>query len=146
MNHAKPVAPRDCGCYRRLGMYGRLLCFSPETLLTMRQLPQRSVRSLSLVSTTLYAAVFPRLHRAITFRASNEWVLNILEVSPYLGDGPNCRAREILQHARELMVNAPYISLGFTAVCTIATSFHLPGRQEGSHWEVRTNQPLTGGF
>ncbi|GAA93031.1 hypothetical protein AKAW_11143 [Aspergillus luchuensis IFO 4308] len=42
-------------------------------------LPQRSVRSLSLVSTTLYAAVFPRLHRAITFRASNEWVLNILE-------------------------------------------------------------------
>ncbi|KAL2838688.1 hypothetical protein BJX68DRAFT_248701, partial [Aspergillus pseudodeflectus] len=41
---------------------------SSEMLLTMCQLPQRDVRSLSLVSTTLYAALFPRLHRAITSR------------------------------------------------------------------------------
>ena len=76
-------------------------------LLTMRQLPQRSVQSLSLVSTTLYVALFPRLYRAIAFCARNEWTLNVLDVGLFLGDCPNRRAGEILQHARQLTVKAP---------------------------------------
>ncbi|KAL2841287.1 hypothetical protein BJX68DRAFT_278660 [Aspergillus pseudodeflectus] len=59
----------------------------------MCQLPQRDVRSLSLVSTTLYAAL-------------NEWALNILDVDPFLGGCPDHRAGEILRCTRQLTVKA----------------------------------------
>ena len=94
-------------------------------LLTMRQLPQRSVRSLSLVSTTLYAALFPRLHRAIAFCARNEWALNVLDVGLFLEDCPNCRAGEILQHARQLTVKAP-IHIARFHCCVYNSNFFPP--------------------
>ena len=99
-------------------------------LLTMRQLPQRSVRSLSLVSTKFYAALFPRLHRAITFRARNEWALNVLDVGLFLGDCPNCRAGEILQHARQLTVKAP-IHIARFHRCVYNSNFFPPAMSPG---------------
>jgi hypothetical protein len=98
---------------------------SSEMLLTMRQLPPRSVRSLSLVSTTLYAALFPRLHRAITFRASNEWALNILDVGLFLGDSPDYRAAEILHYTRQLTVKAP-IRIARFHRCVYNSNFFPP--------------------
>jgi hypothetical protein len=98
---------------------------SSEMLLTMRQLPQRSVRSLSLVSTILYAALFPRLHRAITFRASNEWALNILDVGLFLGDCPDYRAGEILHYTRQLTVKAP-IRIARFHRCVYNSNFFPP--------------------
>ncbi|KAL2801507.1 hypothetical protein BJX63DRAFT_426677 [Aspergillus granulosus] len=88
-------------------------------------LPQRSVRSLSLVSTTLYAALFPRLHRAITFRASNEWALNILDVGLFLGDCPDYRAGEILHYTRQLTVKAP-IRIARFHRCVYNSNFFPP--------------------
>ncbi|KAJ0418366.1 hypothetical protein BJY00DRAFT_325054 [Aspergillus carlsbadensis] len=88
-------------------------------------LPQRSVRSLSLVSTTLYAALFPRLHRAITFRASNEWALNILDVGLFLGDSPDYRAAEILHYTRQLTVKAP-IRIARFHRCVYNSNFFPP--------------------
>ncbi|GLA26512.1 hypothetical protein AnigIFM63326_003672 [Aspergillus niger] len=72
-------------------------------------LPQHSLRSLRSVSTTLYAALFPRLHCAITFRASNEWALNILE------------------HARQLTVKAP-IHIARFHHCVYNSDFFPPAR------------------
>lgn len=94
-------------------------------LLTRLQLPQRSVRSLSLVSTTLYAALFPRLHRAITFHASNEWALNILDVSLFLKDCPDHRAGEILHYTRQLTVEAP-IRIARFHRCVYNSNFFPP--------------------
>lgn len=95
-------------------------------LLMMRQLPPRSLRSLSLVSTTLHAALFPRLHRAITFRASNEWALNILDVGPFLKDCPDCRSEEILHCTKELTVKAP-IHFALFHRCVYNSNFFPPG-------------------
>ncbi|RDK41038.1 hypothetical protein M752DRAFT_284537 [Aspergillus phoenicis ATCC 13157] len=78
-------------------------------------LPQHSLRSLRSVSTTLYAALFPRLHCAITFRQS------------FLGDGPKCRARDILQHARQLTVKAP-IHIARFHHCVYNSDFFPPAR------------------
>ncbi|CEL11749.1 hypothetical protein ASPCAL14846 [Aspergillus calidoustus] len=88
-------------------------------------LPQRSVWSLSLVSTILYAALFPRLHRAITFRASNEWALNILDVGLFLGDCPDYRAGEILHYTRQLTVKAP-IRIARFHRCVYNSNFFPP--------------------
>lgn len=94
-------------------------------LLTMSQLPQRSVRSLSLVSTTLYAALFSRLHRAITFRARNEWALNILDFSLFLGDCPDSRVGDILHDTRRLTVKAP-IRIARFHRCVYNSNFFPP--------------------
>lgn len=105
---------------------------SSEVLLTMRQLSPRSVRSLSLVSTTLYAALFPRLHRAVTFCASNEWALNILDVSLFLKDCPACRAEEILHCTRELTVKAP-IHIARFHRCVYNSNFIPPAMSAGGY-------------
>ncbi|KAL6229141.1 hypothetical protein BDW75DRAFT_225589 [Aspergillus navahoensis] len=101
------------------------MLLSPEMLLTMRQLPQRSVRLFSSVSTTLYAALFPRLHRAITFRASNECALNILDVDLFLGDCPDCRAGQILHYTRQLTMKAP-IHIARFHRCVYNSNFFPP--------------------
>ena len=80
---------------------------------------------MSLVSTTLYVALFPRLHRAITFRASNEWALNILDVSLFLGDCPDYRVGEILHDTRELTVKAPILIARFHR-CVYNSNFFPP--------------------
>ncbi|OJZ80115.1 hypothetical protein ASPFODRAFT_466316 [Aspergillus luchuensis CBS 106.47] len=88
-------------------------------------LPQHSVRSLSLVSTRLYAALFPRLHRTITFRARNEWALNIFDVHPFFRDHSGSRAGEILQHARQIRFSAP-IHIARFHRCVYNSHFFLP--------------------
>lgn len=109
----------------------------------MCQLPQRSVRSLCLVSSTLYAALFPRLHRAITFCASNEWPLNVLDVGHFLQDHPDPRAREIMQDVRRLTVKAP-VHLARSHRCVYNNNFFPPIMSpRGLRWGARTNRPLT---
>ncbi|OJJ65594.1 hypothetical protein ASPBRDRAFT_79703 [Aspergillus brasiliensis CBS 101740] len=88
-------------------------------------LPQHSVRSLSLVSTRLYAALFPRLHRTTTFRARNEWALNILDVHPFFRDHPGSRAGEILRHVRQIRFSAP-INIARFYRCVYSSHFFLP--------------------
>lgn len=80
---------------------------------------------MSLVSTTLYAALFPRVHRAITFRASNEWALNILDVNFFLGDCLDSRVGEILHYTRQLAVKAP-IRIARFHRCVYNSNFFPP--------------------
>lgn len=95
------------------------------TLLTTGQLPQRSVRSLSLVSTTLYTALFSQLHRTITFGANNEWALNILNVGLFMQDHPSPPTQGIMQDIRRLTIKAP-IHLARFHRCVYSTIATFP--------------------
>jgi hypothetical protein len=101
------------------------MLLSSEMLLILCQLPQNSIWLLSLVSTILYAALFPQLYHAITFHASNEWALNILDVGPFLGDYPNYHAGEILYYTRQLTVKAP-IRIAWFHHCVYNSNFFPP--------------------
>ncbi|KAL2822633.1 hypothetical protein BJX63DRAFT_417665 [Aspergillus granulosus] len=88
-------------------------------------LPQHSVWLLNLVSIILYTALFPRLHRAITFRASNKYALNTLNISLFLGDCSNYRAGKILHYTRQLTVKAP-IHIAWFHHCVYNSNFFSP--------------------
>jgi hypothetical protein len=81
---------------------------------------------MSQVSSRLHTALIPLIYRAVTFRATSEWALNVLDVDSFFLHHGRPQAANHLQHIRHLHFYAP-INLARFNRCAYYSIFRTAG-------------------